>query len=91
MANSNKYVVGTIVGLNGLFLTVNMAVNPITRMPATLGITHLLLQEQIAVPLGPLVLAATLFQLAYCVLGICLVCLASLVCLANYLFRTRSA
>ena len=41
-------------------------------------------------PLGPLTLAATPFQLAYCVLSVTLICLAILVCLANYLFRIRS-
>jgi hypothetical protein len=90
MANSNKYVGRVIVGLTGLFLIANMATTMIARMSTPVGINHLFLQEQIDLPLGPLVLAATPFQLAYCVLSICLVCLAILVCLANCLFKTPS-
>jgi hypothetical protein len=90
MAKSNRYVGRIIVGLTGLFLIVNMATTTIARIPNPPETTHLLLQEQIVLPLGPLVLAATPFQLAYCVLSICLVCLAILVCLANCLFKTPS-
>jgi hypothetical protein len=80
--------------LAGLFLVVDLAANIVAksfRMPTHLDVTRLLLQEQIVLPLGPLILAATPFQLAYCVLSICLICLAILVCLANCLFCRRSA
>ena len=94
MAKKWKYIVGITVGLVGLFLTVDLVANIVaisTRRPTHLETTRLLLQEQIGMPFGPLILAATPFQLAYCVLSICLICLAILVCLANCLFCLRSA
>jgi hypothetical protein len=94
MAQKWEYIPGIIAGLVGLILTVDLAANIVaesTRMPTHLDATRLLLQEQIVLPLGPLILAATPFQLAYCILSICLTCLAILVCLANSLFCRRSA
>ena len=89
MANSNEYVGRSIVGLTGLFLMFNLATAAVARTPAPLEVTtRLLLQEQLILPLGPFILAATPFQLTYCVLSIGLVCLAILVCLANCLLKT---
>jgi hypothetical protein len=71
MAKKWKYIVGILAGLVGLFLSLDQGAGIVaisTGMPTRLEAGRLLLQEQIVMPAGPVILAATPFQLAYCVL-----------------------
>ncbi len=100
MSTKWEYIIGPVAlvlvigGLTGLLLSVDLTATTYalsTGMPVRLEAAWLLLGQEIVMPLGPVVLTATPFQLAYCVLSVCLTCLAILICLVNCLFYRCSA
>ena len=98
MATKWNYIIGlaalviAMIGLAELLLSGDL-ITAIFAESAELPIrreeAQLLYRQTVAFPLGPVVMAATPFQLAYVVLSICLTCLATLVCLINCLFFRR--
>jgi hypothetical protein len=95
MSTKWGYIIGPVAlvlvigGLTGLLLSVDLAATTYalsTGMPVRLEAAWVLLRQGIVISLGPVVLTATPFQLAYCVLSVCLTCLAILICLVNCFF-----